>query len=166
MVQPLPQRGQITLPDQVGQGRQGAVCRNFRQQAVGHRAGCRFCRRLQIPVIALPDDLPDIRTAAQAQVTATNIATGLSRSVQSSGNGSYSLAGLPPGTGTKLAGAMLDFLRGLGVSTVHLGTQTAGPFYEQVGFRVTRRLIPELRNRRTADGRVVPHDLVMLEMDL
>ena len=34
------------------------------------------------------------------------------------------------------------------------------------GFRVTRRLIPELRNRRTADGRVVPHDLVMLEMDL
>lgn len=76
------------------------------------------------------------------------------------------MAGLPPGTGTKLAGAMLDFLRGLGVSTVHLGTQTAGPFYEQVGFRVTRRLIPELRNRRTADGRVVPHDLVMLEMDL
>ena len=61
---------------------------------------------------------------------------------------------------------MLDFLRGLGVATVHLGTQTAGPFYEQVGFRVTRRLIPELRNRRTADGRVVPHDLVMLEMDL
>ena len=76
------------------------------------------------------------------------------------------VAGLPPGTGTKLAGAMLDFLRGLGVATVHLGTQTAGPFYEQVGFRVTRRLIPELRNRRTADGRVVPHDLVMLEMDL
>ena len=49
---------------------------------------------------------------------------------------------------------------------MHLGTQTAGPFYEQVGFRVTRRLIPELRNRRTADGRVVPHDLVMMEMDL
>lgn len=76
------------------------------------------------------------------------------------------MAGLPPGTGTKLAGAMLDFLRGLGVSTVHLGTQTAGPFYEQVGFRVTHRLIPELRSRRGKDGRIIPHDLVMLEMDL
>ena len=40
----------------------------------------------------------DSAPAAQAQVTATNTATGLVRSVQSNANGSYSLAGLPPGT--------------------------------------------------------------------
>ncbi|KRG65933.1 hypothetical protein ABB26_01555 [Stenotrophomonas humi] len=40
----------------------------------------------------------DSTPAAQAQVTATNTATGLSRSVQSTASGSYSLAGLPPGT--------------------------------------------------------------------
>ena len=40
----------------------------------------------------------DSAPAAQAQVTATNTATGLTRSVQSGSNGSYSLAGLPPGT--------------------------------------------------------------------
>lgn len=42
--------------------------------------------------------MADSSPAAQAQVTATNIATGLSRSVQSTGSGAYSLAGLPPGT--------------------------------------------------------------------
>ncbi|MGE8289908.1 MAG: carboxypeptidase regulatory-like domain-containing protein, partial [Stenotrophomonas sp.] len=42
--------------------------------------------------------MADSSPAAQAQVTATNIATGLSRSVQSTASGSYSLAGLPPGT--------------------------------------------------------------------
>jgi len=36
--------------------------------------------------------------AGQAQITATNTATGLSRSVNSSDNGHYALAGLPPGT--------------------------------------------------------------------
>ena len=76
------------------------------------------------------------------------------------------IAGLPAGTGTRLAGEMLDFLRGLGVARAHLGTQTAGPFYEQVGFHVTHRLIPALRSRQAADGRTIPHDLVMLEMDL
>ncbi|WP_043689860.1 TonB-dependent receptor [Luteimonas huabeiensis] len=40
----------------------------------------------------------DSAPAADARVTATNTATGLSRSVQASANGSYSLAGLPPGT--------------------------------------------------------------------
>ena len=40
----------------------------------------------------------DSSPAAQAQVTATNLASGLSRSVQSAANGSYALAGLPPGT--------------------------------------------------------------------
>jgi hypothetical protein len=75
-------------------------------------------------------------------------------------------AGLPPGTGTLLAGAMLDFFRDQGVAAVHLGTQTAGPFYEGIGFHVTHRLIPALRNRKTAEGRVIQHDLVMLEMNL
>ncbi len=42
--------------------------------------------------------MADSVPAAQAQVTATNLATGLSRSVQSTANGGYSLAGLPPGT--------------------------------------------------------------------
>ena len=40
----------------------------------------------------------DSTPAAAAQVTATNTATGLTRSVQTSANGAYTLAGLPPGT--------------------------------------------------------------------
>ncbi|WP_305804613.1 TonB-dependent receptor [Stenotrophomonas sp. YIM B06876] len=40
----------------------------------------------------------DSAPAAQAQVTATNLATGLTRSVQSTASGAYSLGGLPPGT--------------------------------------------------------------------
>lgn len=40
----------------------------------------------------------DSTPAAQAQVTATNLATGLTRGVQTGANGSYNLAGLPPGT--------------------------------------------------------------------
>jgi len=40
----------------------------------------------------------DSAPATDAQVTATNTATGLTRSVQTSASGSYSLAGLPPGT--------------------------------------------------------------------
>lgn len=40
----------------------------------------------------------DQTPAAQAQVTATNLATGLTRSVRSEASGSYSLVGLPPGT--------------------------------------------------------------------
>ncbi|GAB3095357.1 TonB-dependent receptor [Lysobacter terrae] len=40
----------------------------------------------------------DSGPAAQAKVTATNVATGLVRSVEASGNGNYSVAGLPPGT--------------------------------------------------------------------
>ena len=42
--------------------------------------------------------MADSAPAAQAQVTATNLATGLSRSVQTGPNGNYQLAGLPPGT--------------------------------------------------------------------
>ncbi|MEO6264274.1 MAG: TonB-dependent receptor, partial [Luteimonas sp.] len=40
----------------------------------------------------------DSTPAADARVTATNLATGLTRSVQSASNGSYSLVGLPPGS--------------------------------------------------------------------
>ena len=40
----------------------------------------------------------DSTPASGATVKATNLATGLTRSVQSSGSGSYSLGGLPPGT--------------------------------------------------------------------
>jgi hypothetical protein len=42
--------------------------------------------------------LVDSAPAASAQVTATNLATGLKRTVQAGSNGSYSVAGLPPGT--------------------------------------------------------------------
>ena len=42
--------------------------------------------------------MADSAPAGQARVTATNLATGLTRSVQSAASGSYSLAGLPPGT--------------------------------------------------------------------
>ena len=42
--------------------------------------------------------MADSAPAAQAQVTAVNLATGLTRSVQTNANGSYNLAGLPPGT--------------------------------------------------------------------
>jgi outer membrane receptor protein involved in Fe transport len=40
----------------------------------------------------------DSAPATDARVTATNLATGLTRSVQANANGGYSLAGLPPGT--------------------------------------------------------------------
>ena len=38
------------------------------------------------------------QTAADARVTATNVATGFSRSVEAGDNGGYALPGLPPGT--------------------------------------------------------------------
>lgn len=76
------------------------------------------------------------------------------------------IPGLPAKTGTHLAGAMLDLLRQQGVTTVHLGTQTAGRFYEKLGFRVTHRLVGGLRTRMTEDGRQLSDDLVMLAMDL
>ncbi|MCI4567167.1 TonB-dependent receptor [Lysobacter sp. CFH 32150] len=40
----------------------------------------------------------DAAPAADARVTATNLATGLTRTVQATGNGSYTVTGLPPGT--------------------------------------------------------------------
>ena len=75
-------------------------------------------------------------------------------------------ADLPATTGTQFAGVLLDFLRAQNVKTIHLGTQTAGPFYEKVGFKVVHRLVPALRTRQAGDGRRVAHDLVMMAMDL
>lgn len=74
--------------------------------------------------------------------------------------------GAPPSTGSRFAGAMLDFLRSQGVATVHLGTQTAGRFYEKLGFRVNHRLVSKLRTRVSASGEQLSDDLVMLSMDL
>lgn len=69
------------------------------------------------------------------------------------------------GTGTCLAKELLRFLRDQGVSTVHLGTQTAAAFYQKLGFRVVHRLVPGMRTRM-AGGREIREDLVMLAMDL
>lgn len=75
-------------------------------------------------------------------------------------------SGLPPTTGSRLAEAMLDALRSQGVTTVHLGTQTAGRFYEKLGFRVTHRLVEGLRTHASDNGQPLSEDLVMLAMDL
>src|SRR5690606_9916449 len=63
------------------------------------------CMLLSAPVLAQSTAatirgqvMADSAPAAQAQVTATNLATGLTRSVQTGANGNYNLAGLPPGT--------------------------------------------------------------------
>lgn len=74
--------------------------------------------------------------------------------------------GLPPGTGTKLSQALDSMLQAAGVSTVHLGTQTAGPFYQQLGYRVVHTVLPELRYRVTESGGRAYTDLVMLSRDL
>lgn len=74
--------------------------------------------------------------------------------------------GLPPSTGTHLAHAMIETLRRQDVTTLHLGTQTAGRFYEKLGFRVTHRLVSGLRTRVSANGQRVSDDLVMMSIDL
>ena len=76
------------------------------------------------------------------------------------------VAGLPPTTGTRLAEAMMETLRRQGVTTLHLGTQTAGRFYEKLGFRVTHRLVSALRTRTSASGQQTSDDLVMMAIDL
>ena len=75
-------------------------------------------------------------------------------------------ADLPPATGRRLAGALLGHLRGQGVQVVHLGTQTAGPFYAKLGFSTTHTVLSGLRTRRGADGREVATDLQMMELRL
>lgn len=69
------------------------------------------------------------------------------------------------GTGTYLAKELFRFLRDQGVSTVHLGTQTAAAFYQKLGFKVVHRLVPGMRTRMTG-GREIREDLVMLAKDL
>ncbi|MFT3758748.1 GNAT family N-acetyltransferase [Thauera sp.] len=69
------------------------------------------------------------------------------------------------GTGTFLAEELFRFLRDQGVSTVHLGTQTAAAFYQKLGFKVVHRLVPGMRIRTTG-GKEIRDDLVMLAMDL
>ncbi len=69
------------------------------------------------------------------------------------------------GTGTKLAGELLRFLRGEGAQVVHLGTQTAARFYQKIGFEVEHRLVRGMRTR-VLDGSEIRDDLVMLSMRL
>lgn len=75
-------------------------------------------------------------------------------------------ADLPRATGGRLARSLLDHLRREGVKIVHLGTQTAGPFYAKLGFATTHTVLPRLRTRRGADGRQVATDLQMMELTL
>lgn len=72
---------------------------------------------------------------------------------------------MPAGSGTALAHQLLQFLKNEGVSTVHLGTQTAAKFYEKLGFRVDHRLVRQLRVREN-QGQEEFGDLVMLSKDL
>ncbi|MBN8553344.1 MAG: GNAT family N-acetyltransferase [Caulobacterales bacterium] len=74
--------------------------------------------------------------------------------------------GLKPGVGTRLGEALHQTLAEAGVVAAHLGTQTAGPFYERLGFRITHRVLPELRVRTGEDGARVTTDLVMMERRL
>ena len=74
--------------------------------------------------------------------------------------------GLPPGVGTRLGEALEATLRAAGVTAAHLGTQTAGPFYERLGYRITHRVLSELRVRLGDDGARTTTDLVMMERRL
>ena len=75
-------------------------------------------------------------------------------------------AGLPAGTGTALAEAMMSHLRQRQVHTLYLGTQTADAFYRQLGFATRLTVLPALRHRQGAGGRRLTHDLVMMEKRL
>lgn len=74
--------------------------------------------------------------------------------------------GMPATTGGKLAKAQLALLKRDGVTAIHLGTQTAGRFYQKQGFEVTHRLVSGLRTRTGIDGMPISEDLVMLAMKL
>ncbi len=76
------------------------------------------------------------------------------------------IEGLPATTGARFAAAMIDVLRSQGVSTIHLGTQTAGRFYEKLGLQVTHRLVQGVRTRPLSNGRLVDSDLMMLALNL
>lgn len=72
---------------------------------------------------------------------------------------------MPTGSGKALGHQLVEFLRSQGVATVPLGTQTAGRFYTQIGFKVDHVLVRNLRVRHQG-GLEIPGDLVMLSMDL
>ena len=72
---------------------------------------------------------------------------------------------MPQGSGTEMVKQLLQFLRSQGVHKLHLGTQTAGRFYEKAGFKVDHRLVRHLRVRQK-DGQAVMGDLVMLSLEL
>lgn len=69
------------------------------------------------------------------------------------------------GTGTKLTGELIRFLREQGVHTVHLGTQTASTFYQQMGFKINHRLVQGMRTHMV-NGHEISEDLVMLSREL
>lgn len=72
--------------------------------------------------------------------------------------------GLPAGTGQWLGEALIEFMRDEGVKVIHLGTQTAGPFYrDKLGFRITHTVLPALRIRNDPKAGEVTTDLVMME---
>ena len=75
-------------------------------------------------------------------------------------------AGLATGVGTRLGQALDAALSEAGVTVVHLGTQTAGPFYERLGYRITHSVLPALRERMGEDGQRITTDLVMMEKRL
>ena len=60
---------------------------------------------------------------------------------------------------------LVQFLRSQDVQKLHLGTQTAGRFYEKAGFKVDHRLVRNLRVRQKG-GQAVVGDLVMLSLEL
>ena len=72
---------------------------------------------------------------------------------------------MPQGSGTAMVEQLLQFLRSQGVQKLHLGTQTAGKFYEKAGFKVDHRLVRNLRVRQK-DGQAVVGDLVRLSLEL
>ena len=72
---------------------------------------------------------------------------------------------MPKGSGTAMVAQLVQFLRSQGVQKLHLGTQTAGRFYEKSGFKVDHRLVRNLRVRHK-DGQAVVGDLVMLSLEL
>lgn len=74
--------------------------------------------------------------------------------------------GMPAGTGQRLGGHLIDHLRGCGVHRIDVGTQTAAPFYEKIGFEMVHRIVPGLRRRPAAAGGWIDHDLAMLSLVL
>ncbi|MCC7007141.1 MAG: GNAT family N-acetyltransferase [Ottowia sp.] len=69
---------------------------------------------------------------------------------------------VPKSAGSLLAITVLDYLKQEGVKCANLGTQTAGRFYEKIGFSITHRIVKKLRSRITDDGSIIFNDLVIM----